>query len=96
MSKIIEYLHQNGGYATSKELKTLSFQIRDINALVEAGSLIKIKPGLYRPGDLTTNSALGIQTIDVCKAIPNAVICLISALEYFDLTTFKTADLNAI
>lgn len=85
---ILTYLHKTGGYAHMKELRAASFQTRDIANLVEDGTLEKIKPGLYRLADLPDDPKVGRGETDVCRAIPEGVICLVSALEYHRLSTF--------
>jgi len=85
---ILTYLHKTGGYAHMKELRAASFQTRDIAHLVKDGALEKIKPGLYRLADLPDDPRVGRGETDVCQAIPEGVICLLSALEYHHLSTF--------
>lgn len=53
--------------------------------LVRSGALRKLRPGLYRPADheIWMNQDL----LDACAAVPEAVICLVSALAYHGLTT---------
>ena len=54
-------------------------------ALNNAGLLQKISRGLYTlPGSQITEH---ITLIEIAKRIPNAVVCLISALSYYELTT---------
>ena len=48
MEEIIEYFRSHGGYARMKELKKASFQTRDIARLLKEGTIVKVKPGLYR------------------------------------------------
>jgi len=50
-----------------------------------AGNLVKIRPGLYRLARLEGH--LHQELIDVCAAVPDGVICLVSALAYHGLTT---------
>lgn len=83
MEKLIKYFKRNS-YATMKELRVNGFQTRDIRALTEKGFIDKIKPGFYKLSELDIENS-GI--IDVCKSIPQGIICLISALEYYELST---------
>jgi predicted transcriptional regulator of viral defense system len=104
MEKIIAYFRKHGGYALMKELKTASFQTRDIAHLLKEGTIIKVKAGLYRlanVGDVVlpllrikaTGSTISQEIIDVCKALPDGVICLVSALAFYDLTTFNPSEI---
>jgi predicted transcriptional regulator of viral defense system len=104
MEKVIAYFRNHGGYALMKELKAASFQTRDIARFLKQGTIIKVKPGLYRlanPGDVMVplpgmegiGSTISQEMIDVCKALPRGVICLASALAFYDLTTFNPSEI---
>lgn len=69
-----------------KAIKASGFQTRDIQKLVEKGHLVKVKPGLYRLADIRPGEASGL--VEICLAMPKAVICLTSALAFHELTTF--------
>jgi len=60
-------------------------QSHTVQRQAQAGKLIKIRPGLYRPARLEGH--LHQDLIDVCAAVPDGVICLVSALAYHGLTT---------
>lgn len=92
MDKIISILNRHNGYARMKDLKNASVQIRDVANLVHKGIIEKIKPGLYRLAELQQVDGIPISFIDVCQAIPKGVICLLSALEFFNLTTFNPSE----
>lgn len=73
------------GYYSTKKLIQQGFSTRQIRRLVQDGTLLRIKQGLYR------NSLLFLQDqsfIDICKAMPYAVITSYSALSYYGLSTF--------
>jgi predicted transcriptional regulator of viral defense system len=104
MEKIINYFKKHGGYALMKELKAASFQTRDIAHLLKGGTIIKVKPGLYRLANLgnmvmplpkikSSGSTVSQEMIDVCRAVPHGVICLASALAFYDLTTFNPSEI---
>jgi predicted transcriptional regulator of viral defense system len=106
MKKIIEFFRNHGGYARMKDLKTASFQTRDIGHLLGEGSIVKVKPGLYRLANVGsgkntlpalrvrgTRSVISEGIMDVSRAIPEGVICLISALEFHGLTTFNPSEI---
>jgi predicted transcriptional regulator of viral defense system len=86
MDAIIKYLRDHRGYARMKDLKASGFQTRDIRKLVEHGQLVKLKAGLYRLDDVQPGEATGL--VEICLAMPKAVICLTSALSFHGLTTF--------
>ena len=103
MEKIITYFKKNNGYALMGELKAASFQTRDIARLLKEGTIIKVKPGLYRlanvgkmvlplPKMKGTGNTVSQEIVDLCKALPAGVICLASALAFYDLTTFNPSE----
>lgn len=95
MDAIIKYFRQNKGYALMKAMKARGFQTRDIQKLVQAKKIVKVKPGVYRLADLQIGESNGL--VEVCLAIPKAVIGLSSALAFHELTTFvPTAIMYAI
>jgi predicted transcriptional regulator of viral defense system len=86
MDTIIKYLRNHKGYGRMKEMKASGFQTRDIRRLVEEGQLVKVKAGLYRLADMRPGETTGL--VEICLAMPKAVICLTSALALHELTTF--------
>ena len=88
MNNLIEYFKHNR-YVRMKELKKVSFQTRDVSHLLKDGIIHKIKPGLYRLEEIFDVDGVSTSLLDVCQAIPEGVICLISALDFYDLTTFN-------
>ena len=87
MKEIIKIFEKHKGYARMKELRNLKIHPREISKAVSDGIIEKIKPGLYKlvnyPWDEHGSFA------DVCNAHKKAVICLTSAADYFELTTFN-------
>ncbi len=69
-----------------KDLKASGFQTRAVRKLVENGRLVKVKAGLYRLVDIRPGETSGL--VEICLAMPKAVICLTSALAFHELTTF--------
>lgn len=91
MDKITNYLSAAGGYARMKELRASGFQTRDIAELVAQGHIERVKPGLYRLADHGEADEYAGLT-EVCRALPDGVICLLSALDYHGLTTFNPSE----
>ncbi len=58
---------------------------RHLTELVDAGDLVRIRRGLYRAteSDLTEHHSL----VEAARAVPDGVICLLSALAVHNLTT---------
>ncbi len=104
MDDIIDYFKRNEGYAMMKELKAASFQTRDIARLLKEGAIIKVKPGVYRLANLGdvviphprtkgSGNTISREIVDACNALPDGVICLASALAFYDLTTFNPSEI---
>lgn len=92
MDKITKYLSAAGGYARMKELHDAGFQTRDVSDLVTQGHIVRVKPGLYRlAGHDQSGEYAGLA--EVCRALPDGVICLLSALDYHGLTTFNPSEI---
>jgi predicted transcriptional regulator of viral defense system len=91
MNRVTAYISSAGGYARAKELRQAGFQTREISALIKQGDIERVKPGLYR---LTEHEQVGEHSslVDVCRAVPDGVICLLSALDYYGLTTFNPSE----
>lgn len=60
-------------------------QSHTVQRQAQAGKLVKVRPGLYRLARLDGRPHQDL--IDVCAAVPDGVICLVSALAYHGLTT---------
>ncbi len=92
MSKLLKYFNRHG-YAKMKELKEKSFQTRDISHLLKEGIIYKIKPGLYRLGEFPRSIEVKESHLDVCQAVPEGVLYLISALDFHNLITFNPSEI---
>lgn len=95
MNDIIRYIKSRGGYASMKELKALKFQPRNIKALLDENVIEKIKPGLYRISNTKYFKCVNLSFTDVCNAVPSCVICLGSAISFYNLSTFNPPEVHA-
>ncbi len=93
MEEVISYIAKNGGFATMKEMKDASIHTRDIANLVKESVIEKIKPGFYRLSDYSFFKDVNVSLISVCKAEPKGVICLLSALDYYEMTDFNPSEI---
>lgn len=75
------------GYISMKEIKRRHIRPSIITSMVHDGLVEKIKPGLYRSKDIAHNQDIPLGFIDIAQALPDSVICMISALSYYNLTT---------
>lgn len=69
-----------------KDMKANGIHTRQIQRLVKDGHIVKMKAGLYRLADIQPGETSGF--VEVCLAMPKAIICLSSALAFHELTTF--------
>jgi predicted transcriptional regulator of viral defense system len=87
MKKLLKIFNNHKGYAKMQELRKNGVQTRTIAEAVSNGTIEKVKPGLYKlknyPWDEHGSFA------EVNHANMKAVICLASAAEYYELTTFN-------
>jgi predicted transcriptional regulator of viral defense system len=85
----MEYAKQafkkHGGTMRTREIQAEGIHSRTLYRLRDAGALERLSRGLYRLSELPPLSEPDLAT--VAKRIPNAVVCLISALAIHELTT---------
>jgi len=90
--KIIEVFKNHNGYARTKDILAEGIHPRDIKEVLDKGIIIKVKNGLYRLADTPVISNQSF--IDLAHAVPEGVICLLSALSYYELTTFNPSIIS--
>jgi predicted transcriptional regulator of viral defense system len=79
-------------FATTSEILASGAHPRDIAEVYEEGKIVRVKRGLYRRADIPIISHQSF--IDIAQAVPEGVICLLSALSYYELTTFTPPYLS--
>ncbi len=79
-------------YATTRDFLASGAHPRDIAEIYGEGKIVRVKRGLYRKADIPMISHQGF--IDIAQAVPEGVICLLSALSYHELTTFTPSYLS--
>ncbi len=70
-----------------QELRNQKIHPRDVAQAVSDKIIEKVKPGLYKLVDYPWDEHSSF--VDVCSSHKKAVICLTSAVTYYDLTTFN-------
>ncbi len=91
MKDIIEIFEINKGFARMGELKAKGIHTRRIAQALKEGIIERIKPGLYKLVDYPWDEHESF--VDVFNANKNAVICLLSAASYYELTTFDPSEI---
>jgi len=78
-----ELFVQNNGYLASNLIRgnrTLYYQLK---TMLESGKVVQIKRGLYRHTDFTEDANWGV----VCQIVPQGVLCLFTAWQFYSLST---------
>ncbi|MGD8781971.1 MAG: Abortive infection protein AbiEi [Ignavibacteria bacterium] len=91
MKKLEKIFEKNKGFTRMKEMREAGIQTRDIAKASADGIIAKIKPGLYKLTAYSFDENESFAT--VCRANKKAVICLLSAAEYYELTTFNPSEI---
>ena len=87
--RLIEELERRGGYVRHRDLLRAGIDPHVLTAMVSQGELERVQRGLYRFADnWSEHTSLATAT----TAAPEAVVCLLSALEYYDLTTATPSE----
>lgn len=82
----IKYISfSNKGYISTKDVERNGINRFYINQLEKLGVISKIKNGLYKWEEY--DFQYNYELVDVFKIVPKGILCLTSALAYYDLTT---------
>jgi predicted transcriptional regulator of viral defense system len=83
--KAEEIFLQHRGLLRSSQAQNLGINAKTLGDMVDAGLLVKEARGLYRLADQEPLAHPDL--VHVTRRIPDAVICLISALAVYEITT---------
>ena len=83
--RIAEYLTEHDGVIRTTEFQQAGFHNSYLSELTEEGRLVRLKAGLYIAAEIQTVSGF----YEIQLALPPAVVCLASALGYYDLSTYE-------
>ena len=86
-NKVIDHIRANGGYIRPKDLRDAGFYINWVYYLLGSGDLERIARGLYRLTEHPIRAFIGF--VEVSRQVPTGIICLRSALDYYELTTYN-------
>jgi predicted transcriptional regulator of viral defense system len=75
----------NAGTLRSRELDAYGIDRKYLERLCQAGKVSRVGRGLYRLADYQPTEKTSLAQI--AKRVPNGVFCLISALQFHDITT---------
>jgi len=87
--RVAEALDRRGGYIRHRDILQAGIDPHLLGTMVAEGELERIRRGLYRvASDWSEHTGLVAATI----AAPRAVVCLLSALDYYGLTTTTPSE----
>ena len=84
-SRILKFIKNNGGTIHMSEALDAGFNRYTLYSMLEKGEIERLSRGVYRASN--TPAMMEPDLAIVASRIPKAVICLISALSYHNLTT---------
>ncbi|MDQ2088177.1 type IV toxin-antitoxin system AbiEi family antitoxin domain-containing protein [Herbivorax sp. ANBcel31] len=87
MQKIIKVFNEHDGFARTKDILETGVHFRNISKLEKEGIIFKIKRGLYKLSDSDFDEYN--ELVEATKIVDKGVICLLSALDYYDYTTYN-------
>ncbi|TFG92431.1 MAG: Abortive infection protein AbiEi [Candidatus Atribacteria bacterium] len=85
--RIYKVFKKHKGFARTKDILVAGIHTRNIKRAREKGQVIQVKRGFYRLAEIPLISNQGF--VDLARAVPGGFICLLSALSYYELTTFN-------
>jgi predicted transcriptional regulator of viral defense system len=85
--KLETLLKKQNGIIRTRDFLDAGISKYYIHKLESMGEIIRLKQGVYRQPD--GKSELTDEIVDVTKLVPRGVICLLSALSYYELTTYN-------
>jgi predicted transcriptional regulator of viral defense system len=87
INKIVELAKANKGYIHTNEILSNKISAKYLSHMVASGQFDKIKNGLYRLKDTQISEYEAF--IEASLAIPKGVISLVSALDFYQLSTIN-------
>ncbi len=88
--QLLRALRSHGGWLRQRQALDLGVHPRWLSRLVEEGSIERVGRGLYRLAHDAESSNDSFVT--ACRAVPGGVVCLLSALAYYELTTSNPSE----
>jgi len=88
--KILEIFRQQSGYARTRDIKEKGIHHSHLTELQKDGTIIKVKHGLFSLSENAQYSSL----IESQLSIPDGIICMGSALSFYELSTWDPPDIH--
>lgn len=88
--RINEYLKTHEGVIHTSDFQKAGFHNSYLSELTKEGYLVRLKAGLYIAAETQTVSGF----YEIQLALPNAVICLASALTFYEMSTYEPSSVH--
>ncbi|RKN77103.1 type IV toxin-antitoxin system AbiEi family antitoxin domain-containing protein [Paenibacillus ginsengarvi] len=85
--KIDAVLESQNGMARTRDFLNEGITHYYIKKLESQGEIIRVKQGLYRHAEFSKGTI--DELVEVSKLVPKGVVCLLSALSFYELTTYN-------
>lgn len=85
-----EVFEKNGGFAQARELISVGLSSGHVARLTKAGSIVRVKRGLYRWHKTDSSCNLA----EACRIVPDGVVCLLSALSLHEIGTKEPWEIH--
>jgi predicted transcriptional regulator of viral defense system len=89
---VLTMVRDAGGTVTAKEAVGGGVRWEDLYRLRDEGALIELSRGVFRLDDAPPSAHLDL--LAVCRRVPHGVVCLGSALAYWDLSDELPAQVH--
>jgi predicted transcriptional regulator of viral defense system len=83
-SRLTRFVRSHG-IVRARDLKAIGVDRRVLNRLMDRGTLVRRSRGVYTMADHRPTRHTDLA--EVCARVPRAIVCLLSALEFHELTT---------
>ncbi len=88
--RIEDYLKEHAGVIRTTDFQRAGLHNSYLTILADEGRIVRIKPGLYIASEAQSPSGF----FEVQLALPNAVVCLASALAYHELSSYAPPSIH--
>jgi predicted transcriptional regulator of viral defense system len=89
-NRILHVFEKHSGYARTQDVKSEGIHHKYLQELVEEGTILKIKHGLYSLPEIYSSATLH----EALLTVPDGIICMGTALAYYELTTWNPPEIH--